>query len=1254
MDRPPSLLELIAVRLSPDGLGPESASEMATLLSSEFAVTALKGIGRERNDVVLHFDLWPEPLTMPAGVVAVDDEAGLAILKFSSELPGDLLPSIALGTDNAREGARWKSILLPASADSRLNLDGRISRNNGGQIALESEADVSPPFAGLLGAPVVVENALIGIISYFVVGPLPPPGIKRPQGLFLEAISSETIDRVYRRVTQRQETPGSSSRAGSGSISIDSTPAQNAVAPDPPVATPSAPRPAPVPDSPKALFKRLSKASQRALEYAEGIQRKMDSGKIHTEQLIAGLYQKEDGELRSLMRTAKLDGDGLFEILDKQARRKLPRLPEYELVKVTEMPSVSEHVVEALINARKAADEDKSEAINNWHLLYGVLAVDDCDLAITLSERGLVKEKVRRGPSPQRSDARGTARPNIAGFSSDDPRKGTDHFGITKEVKALCSVLAAKSVEPPLSLGLFGFWGSGKSFFMGQMEKEFNNLKEKARADKTSPYCPNIVQLWFNAWHYMDGNLWASLASEIFEGLAEELAADKNLDVGDTDPSTARARLLAAAASKKNVLVDAERRKSFAETELKASEEHLTRLKEADAELADSLTLKEISREAYRFVVNQPEVRANIERAGEALNLSRADQVATETKAKLLELEGVGRSVKALWIAIRNDKSRWVWFTLLVCLALVLVAIPLLLHYKDQLAGLRGVVTTLAVSVAGLLVAVSPYLAGVRKALKIIENARAQNRLLIEQKRDERQKALEQRQTEVKEKLHDANQRVQEASNELRQLEQQLDELRADRQMANFIRQRHESSDYINQLGTIARARNDFEKLSNLLAKVKRQTLDEAEAAAKAKAAQGEGEPDVAATNGQQAEETLLLPRIDRIILYIDDLDRCPENKVVEVLQAVHLLLAFPLFVVIVGVDPRWLLHSLKQHSKVFQGSAPDAGNGGIDEEERHWQSTPLNYLEKIFQIPFTLRPMAYDGFGEFIEDLASPLKDEGQKGEVDGQAGTANKTAPNAGDKTEPSQPVAKRTADTLAPPSDDKPSTDTPALVGSVTQQIADQHAQVAELQVAAGGTAGANTNEQKEGKSETNVDLPPEHLRIEDWERAYMKRLFWLIPSPRAAKRFVNIYRLLRASVPEEKQAAFVGETREGQHRVALLLLAIVTGYPTEAAEILRELLKQDKSRMWWQFIDEFETQNTPETEPDQEDNPQEKGREAEAENLQELFKNLAEVRDLIPVDQSCAAFIYWAPQVARYSFQSGGVVFVRRDAESSEDD
>ena len=97
-----------------------------------------------------------------------------------------------------------------------------------------------------------------------------------------------------------------------------------------------------------------------------------------------------------------------------------------------------------------------------------------------------------------------------------------------------------------------------------------------------------------------------------------------------------------------------------------------------------------------------------------------------------------------------------------------------------------------------------------------------------------------------------------------------------------------------------------------------------------------------------------------RIILYIDDLDRCPPTRVVEVLQAVHLLLAFPLFVAVVGVDPRWLLRSLERHYRQVL-SASDNDRAADDVLTA---TTPHDYLEKIFQVPFALRRMDRAGYG--------------------------------------------------------------------------------------------------------------------------------------------------------------------------------------------------------------------------------------------------------------------------------------------------
>ena len=58
----------------------------------------------------------------------------------------------------------------------------------------------------------------------------------------------------------------------------------------------------------------------------------------------------------------------------------------------------------------------------------------------------------------------------LAGFQSDSiGMDDKDKLDIEGVVEAFCSVMLSQKVHPPLSIGLFGDWGSGKSFFMEEM-----------------------------------------------------------------------------------------------------------------------------------------------------------------------------------------------------------------------------------------------------------------------------------------------------------------------------------------------------------------------------------------------------------------------------------------------------------------------------------------------------------------------------------------------------------------------------------------------------------------------------------------------------------------------------------------------------------------------------------------------------------------------------------------------------------------
>src|SRR5579862_718315 len=111
----------------------------------------------------------------------------------------------------------------------------------------------------------------------------------------------------------------------------------------------------------------------------------------------------------------------------------------------------------------------------------------------------------------------------IAGYQSED-WKGRDLLNIRRDVNALASLVAAWSVQPPLSIGLFGEWGSGKSFFMRQMRRRVTQLalsaQESHKPQRECAFYKNIAQIEFNAWHYTEGdNLWACLVEHIFSNL---------------------------------------------------------------------------------------------------------------------------------------------------------------------------------------------------------------------------------------------------------------------------------------------------------------------------------------------------------------------------------------------------------------------------------------------------------------------------------------------------------------------------------------------------------------------------------------------------------------------------------------------------------------------------------------------------------------------------------------------------------------
>jgi hypothetical protein len=710
-------------------------------------------------------------------------------------------------------------------------------------------------------------------------------------------------------------------------------------------------------------------------------------------------------------------------------------------------------------------DPNQAKVLHARLLAVG-LALVDPPLGRWMTETGLlqeiegeIEEPVRLLLNSRGRELRDALEGSVLAGYAPDSVTGTDLLGIDADVAALSAVLATRSNAPPLSVGLFGRWGTGKSFFMARMRDRIEGL---GREDPET-YCSNVVQITFNAWHYIDANLWASLVARIFEELANHGRDGAAADREATENLLENLRISEAAlAQARRAEREAREHKEEVEREVDGLAERRGR---EQSELA-SLSAGQIT----ATVAESEGVRTELSSLSEALGV---DASAAEAAALWhARLRGLWGRIVAAWWYLRARPGR-------IALAVLAIALGVAAGAAIAVAGSSSIATAavavlpVLAAIATVVVAIARVAAPVARFLNSVDAARQARAIELNLQMGELEAQLEQRREERR--------RAEAAERAAREA---LEEASSGTVLRRFVEERAASDHYARHLGVIGSVQRDFERLSDLMSR---------------------REPGDVPRDEQGRE----LPPIDRIVLYVDDLDRCPTRLVVEVLQAVHLLLAFPLFVVVVGVDPRWLTTSLERHHAALMASASDQppATGGSD-----WSSTPREYLEKIFQIPYRLRPMEPAGYARLIRDL------------IPARAAAA---APAAG-----------------APAGEDA----APAAPAEGDGDI-------------------APAAEPAEAPVRRPVRIAPRSLVIEPAELELLEAVGPLIETPRAAKRLVNIYRFIRAGVPAAELDAFVGgDGDDGEFRAVLLMLTTMTAWPDRAEDVLDALTTVRPLETW----------------------------------------------------------------------------------------
>lgn len=695
--------------------------------------------------------------------------------------------------------------------------------------------------------------------------------------------------------------------------------------------------------------------------------------------------------------------------------------------------------------------------------------------------RGLASQVVKSILEQNRFQRRVVER---AGYASDAVGDGGSDPDIRKDARVLADLILLEAAAPPLAIGVFGPWGSGKSTLLSALRAEVAEQASSERAiqnarpgehDAAVRKVTAVMQLELNAWSFADSeNLWASLTSDIFEQIA----------AGGKDAADARigARLISEVAERTSeeaaTLRAAQAQLQESRARVKAADDAI-----AAAKLDENLGIIDASFDVVRDMLGavpaaksdkadensadsdaeapdcatSSEAAEKKETGSSAIDVFRkavlvGDDVEADLKIKEYSKAGgpVARLISMCWDYI---KSRPVKFVAVGVLSL-LGAIGLSLLVRASLPELSTWGRWIGQLGAPALILLGPAFYYLLPAIKAAGQ--------ISSKLKEKRQAAQERQIKAQGERRQAEIAASEAEKAQKRSREIVEKYAGVREigatpglMLDFLLEDSaEIAKLRGSLGTLGTVRRAFEKLNRLIA-------------------DGADDPD---------------HQLQRIIIYIDDLDRCSEQQVVDILAAIHLLLAFPCFVVVAAVDARWLERALTHvHEPLGRQDS---------------QVTAIDYLEKIFQIPYWVRPLRSNSNGT----------DGGSYGRLIAQL---------AGETVEAS-------SIDIEVESDPDPADETPKIF------------EVRRVEPFA-----------PEEESEATADKA--RLRLSASEIDYFKELGPLAArSPRSVKRMMNLYRLIRVDWSMRNDILHVADADSDAVPACLVQFALAceAGLPPEA--------------------------------------------------------------------------------------------------------
>ena len=675
---------------------------------------------------------------------------------------------------------------------------------------------------------------------------------------------------------------------------------------------------------------------------------------------------------------------------------------------------------------------------------------------------------------------------------------GPDLLGRDRDARAIARLICLPDAAP-IAIGIFGGWGSGKSTFMAKLDREVEFLATRQANQRASAsvatepvFISRVIQMKFNAWQFVDANLWASLTAEFFDQLraggwnkAGKARHDWLVEKVNTHVHalTAEDKSARSAAAEANETLWAARQ-----------------ARDAAADEARKAGGKALVRETVDLLGDLYESqKSNLEKIGKrtaGIDIAATSERIRNGADEIVEIARNCGTVRgrlaAVWRALKFLRP-WLIFGAILFVAGV-VAFAFL---QDKLHS-WFVGGLLSVSGLGLVIEkVTPAF----KFVRAVSKRAASFATKIGAADEAAVKELLAKEIHLRAAASNAEGLQQAADVTAKRLSRYVDPTGAPNppRLLRYILEDDPNTQALTaEVGLIGRTRRLFQAVDDIV-----------RAERVARSQRQDGDPDLSDRD---------VP--DRIVLYIDDLDRCSEEQVYAVLQAVHLLLAFELFVVVVGVDVTWVHGAL---GKVLGDRTPKQGQAGDEDIEMASQQRSASYLEKIFQLAFWLNPLSRTpkgpgSYGDYVRTLASPPK----------IGDSRSNPAQRPSDTPPPAAAHESQLASSPTPTPDINPTPDEPG------EKSAEQAA-------AQGPTEGLS------------VEASIRSMNLSDDEIEFLaSQAIGAIASstPRGVKRMVNIYRVVRSRLSEFYEHHHFDLDRD--YPLIAVMAAIETGQPIQVAD------------------------------------------------------------------------------------------------------